>query len=112
MPDQQSFGILLVVWTLLTLAGLAVLHLSPNRARLRTFVPWYTGLGAVLLLGIGAALGLPVALLAVMVPLLALITYVQLRRLQFCDGCARTVPRLRPLSEPEFCSRCGASLRN
>jgi rRNA maturation endonuclease Nob1 len=46
-----------------------------------------------------------------MVPLLTLFTYLQLRRLQYCDACQRTVPRLRPLSEPEFCVRCGGSLR-
>jgi hypothetical protein len=111
MPDQRSFGILLVVWTLLGLAGLACLQFMPNGARLRAFVPWYVGVCGVLLLGVGAALGFPVVLLVVVVPLLTLFMYVQLRRLQFCDGCGRTVPRLRPLSEPEFCYRCGASLR-
>ena len=111
MPNHVSFLILLAAGTLLSLCGLAFLNLSRNAAHMRTFVPWYAGLGGVLLLGIGAALGLPVALLVVLVPLLALMMYVQLRRLEFCDGCGRAVPRLRRLSEPEFCFRCGASRR-
>jgi hypothetical protein len=111
MPQQTSFTIFVGAAALLGVAGLALVHARGKAAFTGKHLPWYTGFEAVVLLGIGAALGLPAVLLAVMVPLLTLFTYLQLRRLQYCDACQRTVPRLRPLSEPEFCVRCGGSLR-
>jgi hypothetical protein len=111
MPQQTSFTIFVGAAALLGVAGLALVHARGKAAFTGKHLPWYTGFEAVGLLGIGAALGLPAVLLAVMVPLLTLFTYLQLRRLQYCDACQRTVPRLRPLSEPEFCVRCGGSLR-
>jgi hypothetical protein len=111
MPQQTSLTIFVAAATLLGLAGLALIHVRGRAAFTGNHMPWYAGFEGVVLLGIGAALGLPAVLLTVMVPLLMLFTYLQLRRLQYCDACQRTVPRLRPLSEPEFCVRCGGSLR-
>src|SRR5688572_9839284 len=110
MPGQ-AFHIFLVVALLLGLAGLALMHVRGKAAFTGKQRSLYVALEAGLLLGVGVALGLPAVLLGVMVSFLTFFTYLQLGRLQYCDSCERTVPRLRPLSEPEFCIRCGASLR-
>jgi hypothetical protein len=112
VPHQTSFVIFVGAAVLLGLAGLGLVHARGKAAFTGRHLPWYAGFEGIVLLGLGAALGLPAVLLAVMVPLLTLVTYLQLRRLHYCDACRRAVPRLRPLSEPEFCVRCGRSLRH
>jgi hypothetical protein len=111
MPNQTSLMVFLGVATLVGLAGLAVMHVSRNVAFTHRHLLWYVSFEGILLLVVGAALELPAVLLATMVPLLMLFTYVKLGRFQFCETCRRSVPRLRPLSQPEFCVRCGGSLR-
>jgi hypothetical protein len=108
---SQAWFILMVVATLFNLAGVTLVYMSRTDARTHRYVPWYLGLEAAMLLGIGAALGLPGVLLAIVAALMTLVTYVQLRRFQYCSSCERNVPRQRRLSNPEFCVRCGTSLR-
>jgi hypothetical protein len=110
-PYHTSLIVFLSVATLVGLAGLTVMHMSRNVAFTRRHLLWYVSFEGILLLVVGAALELPAVLLVIMVPLMMLFTYVQFGRYQFCETCRRTVPRLRPLSEPEFCFRCGGSLR-
>ena len=111
MPHQTSFIIFMGVAALVGLAGVAFMHVSRNVAFTRRHLLSYVSLEGILLLVVGAAVELPAVLLAIMVPLMMLLLYVQLGRFQFCETCRRTVPRLRPLSQPEFCVRCGGSLR-
>jgi hypothetical protein len=111
MPHQTSLILILSVATVFNLAGLTFVYVSRTDARTHPYVPWYVGLEAAMLLGIGAALGLPGVLLAIVVAFMTLVTYVQLGRFLYCSSCKRNVPRQRRLSQPEFCVRCGASLR-
>lgn len=111
MPNQTSFIIFVSVAAVVGLAGVAFMYVSRNVALARRHLLSYVSFEGILLLVVGAALELPAVLLAIMVPLMMLLTYAQLGRFQFCDTCRRTVPRLRPLSQPEFCVRCGGSLR-
>ena len=111
MPHQTSLVVLLGVATVIDLASLALLHVSRSGAFGRKYFPMYAALRAGLLLGIGVGLEVPGGVLALVISFLTLVSYVQLRRLQFCETCGRTVPRQRPFSKPEFCIRCGTSLR-
>ncbi len=111
MPLPTSLVVLLSVATVIDLASLALVHASRSGTAGRKYFPLYAALRAGLLLGIGVGLSVPRVLLIVVIAVLTLLSYVQLRRLQFCGTCGRTVPRQRPFSEPEFCTRCGTSLR-
>lgn len=111
MPHETSLVVLVSVAIVLDLASLALLHVSRSGTFGRKYFPMYAALRAGLLLGIGVGLEVPGVVLALVISVLTLFSYVQLRRLQFCETCGRTVPRQRPSSEPEFCVRCGASLQ-
>ena len=49
--------------------------------------------------------------LCVAVPMVALITWLNIRAIRFCDACGRTLHNQNPFSLPTFCSKCGAPLR-
>ena len=66
-PYHTSLIIFLSVATVVGLAGLAVMHVSRNVAFTRRHLLWYVIFEGILLLVVGAALGLPALLLAIMV---------------------------------------------
>ena len=107
---HQIFPIFVGVWILLGLGGFWLFSVSRNVAFKRKYFPWYVGLAGVLFIGFGAAMGVHPLGMAIMVPSVVLITFLNLRATQFCDACGRTVVQQMPFSRAEFCSKCGARL--
>ncbi len=60
---------------------------------------------------VGAIVGVPLSVLAGMVPFLAGIAYFNITNIQFCGVCGRTIARYMSLPKAEVCPECGASLR-
>jgi hypothetical protein len=110
MMADRIFPIFFGVWILLGIAGFWLFYVSRNVAFKRKYFPWYVGLAGVLFVSFGAVMGLPFLAVAIMVPFVALITYMNLRATQFCGACGRTVIQQMPFSRSEFCSKCGAPL--
>jgi hypothetical protein len=54
--------------------------------------------------------GAPPAALLLAVPGVALILFLNIRGIQFCDACGRTVFSQNPWSPSKFCAKCGAPL--
>ena len=76
----------------------------------RRYFRWYLVLGAALFLVFMLVVGAPVQFLALALPMLALITYLNLRMTRFCDSCGRTA--YGPFfAAPRFCPHCGSPLR-
>ena len=111
MTADQVVPILFGVWILLSVSGFVLFYLKRDAAFKRKYYPWYICLAGVLFLCFAAATGVPFAVLAFMTPFIVLITFLNLRGTQFCDACGRTIIQQAPFSRPEFCSKCGASLR-
>jgi hypothetical protein len=48
----------------------------------------------------------PIFIIAVVI-----ITVLNLRAVKFCDACGKTMMIQNPLSPPQYCSKCGAQLK-
>ncbi len=105
------FPIFFGVWILLAIVGFLLFYLNRNVAFKRRYLPWFLGLTGVLFIGFMLASGTPKFLVLIIAPVAALIMYMNVKGIQFCDACGRTLIEQMSFSRPEFCSKCGASLR-
>ena len=107
---DDLFPFFFAFWALLAIAGFLLFYVSNNAAFKRRYFPWFAGSTGLLFVGGAAAMGMPVVMLAIMLPFVALITYLNIRGTQFCEACGKTLLQQMPFSRAEFCSRCGAPL--
>lgn len=112
MAAGHIFLIFFAVWMALGITSFLLFYLGRNVSFKRRYYPWSVGLAGVLFLGFMAAMRLPFPFLALATPFVVLITYLNLRGTRFCGACGRTITGQNPFSTPEFCSKCGASLRD
>jgi hypothetical protein len=52
----------------------------------------------------------PSYVVLVMGPVVALITFLNMRSVKFCDAYGNTINGQNPFSPPQVCSKCGAKL--
>jgi hypothetical protein len=57
-------------------------------------------------------MGFPLEAFYVLAPAVALITFLNLRSVKFCNTCGKTLINQIPFTAPKFCSKCGAKLEN
>ena len=108
---EQIFPVFAGVWVVLGLFSAGFLFLSKNAQLKRKLWPPFLILTGVLFVGFIWAMGaIPWQGMLVAVPLVALITYLNLRAVQFCDSCGSTVMSQNPFPLPAFCSKCGSKL--
>lgn len=109
-PDQV-FPIFFGVWVVLGLFSTAFFFLGKNASLKRKVWPPFTIATAVLFVGFVWAIGFPPQVFFIIIPVVALITFLNLRSVQFCDACGKTIMHQNLFSTPQFCSKCGAKLR-
>ena len=88
------------LWVLLSTAGFLFFQFSKNAAFKRRYFPWFAGLSGLIFIGIVTTTAISLAMLAIMIPLVALITYLHIRGTQFCGACGRTMIHQMPFSRP------------
>lgn len=108
---EQIFPIFIGVWVVLGLFSAVFFFLGKNAQLKRKVWPPFTIATAVLFVGFAWAMGFPSEVFFVMVPAVALITFLNLRSTKFCDACGKTIMSQNPFSSPEFCSKCGSKLQ-
>lgn len=107
---NQVFPVFLGVWVVLGLFSAAFFFLGKNASLKRKVWPPFTIATAILFVGFVWAMGFPSQVFFIMIPAVALITFLNLRSVKFCDACGKTIMSQNPFSRPEFCSKCGAKL--
>jgi hypothetical protein len=113
MPSSstdQVFPVFIVVWAGLGIASSAFFYLSKNASLKRKIWPPASIAASVLFLAFVWTRGIPASEFIFVVPFVALITFINLRVMKFCDACGRTVMNQNPFSLPKYCSKCGAAL--
>ncbi len=100
------------VWGLLAVGGFFLFYVSKNAVFKRKYFQWFAGLTGLVFVAFATATGIPVAMLAILVPFVALLTYLHIRATQFCTACGRTLVQQIPFSRADFCSKCGSPLRD
>src|SRR5438093_13298734 len=77
-------------WIGLGIAGFFLFYVSKNAAFKRRFFPWYIIIVGLIFAAIPVASGQTAALFMV-IPAVALISFMNIRLTKFCDACGRTV---------------------
>jgi hypothetical protein len=109
---ERVFPIFLGVWIVLGVFSVAFFFFNQNAAlKRKVHQPFVIGIG-VLFVGFVVLMGFPLDtfFFFVMVPAVALITFLNLRNTKFCDSCGKTLISQNPFARPKFCSKCGANL--
>ena len=107
-PNAQEFLIVLAAWIIAGIAS-AFFFMNRNASLKRRLWPPYV-IGAAILFLMFVWWFLPnEAALYVAAPLLALVTFINLRVVKFCNACGATTQNL-PFRPARFCAKCGAPL--
>ena len=97
-------------WIVLALLGALVFQISKDVAFKRAWYPRYVIGTGVLFGGVIVLMSGPNAFsLLIGLPMIALITYLNVRLTRFCPGCGRTIYP-GGFSRPRYCPRCGTLL--
>ena len=107
---QETFPIFFVVWIALGVAGFFLFYVSRNVQFKKKYFPWYVILAGVLFVFYALGMGLPSEMLYFMVPVVVLITFLNIRSTKFCDNCGRTIFKQTWFTRVEYCAKCGAKL--
>ncbi|WP_152680325.1 hypothetical protein [Chromobacterium subtsugae] len=109
LPASLFNTLFMTVWIAMAIGGLAFSALCRD-AKLKRKVTRIMMISAPLLFCLLAwHQGEQAREFALILPFLALITFLNLRNTHFCDACGATQYN-RGFSSPRHCSRCGASL--
>ncbi len=105
------FPIFFGVWILLGIFSAAFFFFNNDAAlKRKVYPPFVVGVG-ILFLVFGALTGFAKhPFIYVLVPMVGLITFLNLRSTKFCDSCGKTLFNQSPFAPAKFCSRCGANL--
>jgi hypothetical protein len=101
---------LFFVFVVLAGTGSFFFILSRNAPLKRRLWPAWMVLVALGFLAFAWGIAGPAMPLILLVPI-ALITFLNLRNMRFCDACGRTVFNAGPFSRAKFCPACGAAIR-
>lgn len=94
----------------LGVSGFVVFFLSRDVNRKRRLFPGFTVLTGILFVGFVWAMGFSGGIVLAAIPIVALISWLNIRQTRFCDACGRTVVTMFPGQRPRYCHQCGAAL--
>ncbi|MGD9636839.1 MAG: hypothetical protein AB7G28_16450 [Pirellulales bacterium] len=109
---ETIFPIFFGVWLVLGISSAAFFYFNRNATLKRKVFPPFVIFVGVLFLTFAGLMG-PARepfFLVVIIPFVALITFVNIRNTRFCDACGKTLVSQNPFTRPKFCSSCGADL--
>lgn len=106
-----TWYVFFATWIVLALASFYMFFLRRDTAfKRRYWAPWIVTIG-VLFLVFMLLTGFPLSMVLVAVPFVALISFLNIRSVRFCDSCGATVHDWTlPWRRPRHCSRCGSPL--
>ena len=107
---DDTFAIFFAIWLILMGVSFYLFFFSSNAERKKKyFKPFLTATG-LLILSFMWAMDLPGSVLAIAIPMVILIMYINTKMIRFCESCGKTVIPLFSFSLPRHCSHCGEKL--
>ncbi len=104
-------------WAVLGIGGFIVFYLQKDQAFKRKWFPRFVILGAVLFVLFATTLMVlqrrsfsALGILVLLVPMVSLIAYLNIKFTKFCSNCGATIIDNNWFSPMRFCSKCGAKL--
>lgn len=110
--NPDIFPIFFVVWITLGIAGFFLFYVSKNVQFKKKYFPWYAVLAGVLFISFVSVTGFPLQIMFIMLPAVALITFLNIKSTKFCDNCGKTIINHMFFTKVEYCAKCGAKLND
>ena len=115
--DRIVFACFIGTWIILGIVGVFLFYLSKNVAFKRKWFPRYVILVGILFVSFVTAITALSSsshevwrMLAFMLPVIMLITYMNVKLTKFCDKCGSTLFPQNWFAPLRFCPKCGAEL--
>ncbi len=108
--SDRLLPVLIGVWVVFGLFASAFFFVSKNANLKRKAWPPFMIAGALVFLGFSWTMGFSARMFFFELPVVALITFLNVRAMRFCDACGKTNTTQNHFSPARFCSKCGASL--
>ena len=112
-PDgHRAFLVFAACWIPLGIASFLFFYFNRNAALKRKVFPIFATVAAILFgaFAISMLRGSLLALVTV-VPMIAVITFLNIRMVRFCEACGRTLIQQSVFRPSNFCSHCGKALK-
>jgi len=107
---DRVFPVFFATWVVLGVASYLFFWRGRDAAAKRRAYPAFTIGVAALFIFFNLLMGIPATFLVVLVPALSVITWLNLRHVQFCDQCGRTVSNQGWAGRSTYCPYCGQAL--
>lgn len=104
------FAIFFAIWVVLGIGSFVFFQFNKNAALKRRLWPRFVIGTSVLFIAFGWLIGFKGQQIFFVVPVLMLITVLNLRAMKFCDSCGKTIYVRPPFSTADFCPKCGVKL--
>ncbi len=98
------------IWAIFVISGL-FFWFNKNAALKRRLFPYFMIAAALVMVIFVFFSGIPPQALFIVIPAVALISFLNIRSIKFCDSCGRTINSQNPFSPAEYCQKCGAKLK-
>jgi hypothetical protein len=114
---ETIFSCFFVAWIVLVMGGLAAVFLSKDAAFKRWWFPRLMISGGFFMISLPTTIMVlqskslkALSVLVVLVPMVSLFIYLNIKSIKFCDRCGATCREVSWFSRIRFCSWCGAEL--
>ena len=108
---KDVFEIFFVFWVVLGVTSGAFFYFSKNAPLKRKIWPPFVIGSATLFTAFAWYMsGESTGFAYIGIPMIVLITALNIRNVRFCDSCGKTIHNTNPFSPAKFCPKCGAGL--
>jgi hypothetical protein len=108
MRPELIFAVFLAVWIAL-LAAVSLFYWKGSLAAKRRFHPYVVVGGALIFLGFVTVI-MPASTFVVIVPAVALVSFLNYKMTKFCNTCGATVIQRPPWTASPTCLKCGGEV--
>ena len=113
MSGQGIFlKIVVILWVSLGISGFLLFYVNKDVKFKKKYYSWYFILIGSLLAIFGITSGEDFVAWLIWVAGIGLITFLNIRNINFCDSCGKTIINRLFFPRESFCSSCGTKLKN
>ena len=109
-PHPEIAPWFFATWIALGIASMWFVYLDRNVARKKRLLPVFIIGSGALFVGFVFWMSGDLRILAFVLPAVALISFLNFRRIRVCSACGRTIHSGMWFTKAEYCSKCGARL--
>ncbi len=110
MNQDTICTIFISTWAVLGAIAFYLFYLNKNVEMKRRLWPLFNIFIGVLFVVFISLMGFPLQTLFIAIPGVALIVFLNIRSVKFCDNCGRITHGRTPFSTTKFCSHCGTAV--